>query len=102
MQGDGVITRIVGAQSGILSTLFSDTRLNRMVEIETLYKPNDVYTLPAYLADIRGGIWGELNAGSVKIDPYRRGLQQAWLDQVKAKINPGPPPAGLRHAASLA
>ena len=95
MQGDGVITRIVGAQSGILSTLLSDARLNRMVEIETLYKPNDAYSLPAYLADIRGGIWGELRAGSVRIDPYRRGLQQAWLDQVKVKINPGPPPTGL-------
>jgi hypothetical protein len=94
MQGDGVITRIVAAQSGIISTLLSDTRLARMVEIETLYQPKDVYTLPAYLADIRGGIWGELNSGSVKIDPYRRGLQQAWLDQVKAKIVAGPAPTG--------
>ncbi len=95
MQGDGVITRIVGAQSGIISTLLSDSRLSRMVEIETLYKPADVYTLPAYLADIRGGIWTELSSGSVKIDPYQRGLQQAWLDIVKGKIIPPPPPAGL-------
>ena len=95
MQPDGEIPRIVAAQSAVLSTLFSDARLARMIEIETVYKPKDVYTLPAYLADIRGGIWGELGNGSVRIDPYRRGLQQAWLDQIKGKIIAGPPPAGL-------
>ena len=43
----------------------------------------------------RSGIFKELDSASVKIDPYRRELQRAYLDAVNNKLNPPPPVQGL-------
>ncbi len=46
------------------------------------YRPTD------FMADVRKGIWHELDDnGSVKIDPYRRNLQSAYIDLMSAKLN---------------
>jgi hypothetical protein len=80
----------------VLSNLLSSARFNRLVEQEALdsaaaYAPTD------FLADVRKGIWKELDSPQVRIDPYRRNLQRAYLDQVNTKVNanPAPVPAGL-------
>lgn len=99
IEPEGAITRITAAQSGVLGTLLSTARLSRMVEIETVYRPSDIYPLPDYLADIRKGVWSELSSGGVRIDPYRRGLQQAWLTLVVGKVNPPPPPSNAAQGA---
>ncbi|MES2307154.1 MAG: zinc-dependent metalloprotease [Gemmatimonadota bacterium] len=95
IQPDGAITRINGSQAGILSTLLSDARLSRMIEMEALSGGTEVYTAPAMLADVRQGVWSELSAGAVKIDAFRRALQQSYIDLFKNKVNPPPPPTGL-------
>ena len=95
---EGELQRINQAQSGILSTLFNDRRLERLIEFEALAKNRaDAYSLSEMLADVRAGIWGELSGGTVTIDPYRRELQRSYLTLVKGKINPTAPvlPAGL-------
>ena len=41
-----------------------------------------------FLASVRKGIWKELDAPAVKVDPYRRELQRSYLKAVDTKINP--------------
>ena len=41
-----------------------------------------------FLATVRKGIWRELDAPAVKIDPYRRELQRSYLHEVNTKLNP--------------
>ncbi|HEY9501174.1 MAG TPA: hypothetical protein VIR01_06025, partial [Pyrinomonadaceae bacterium] len=48
------------------------------------YKPAD------FLFDVRKGIWSELDAGPVRIDVYRRNLQNSYLDLLSAKLNGRP------------
>jgi hypothetical protein len=95
---EGALRRINQAQSGVLSTLFNDRRLERVVEFEALERnPRDAYGLTEFLGDVRRGIWSELGAGTVTIDPYRRELQRSYLTLSNAKINPPPftPPTGI-------
>ncbi|HUQ19526.1 MAG TPA: zinc-dependent metalloprotease [Gemmatimonadaceae bacterium] len=92
IEANGTLVRIGGAQSRILSALLENDRLARLSDYEALSKGRsaDVYAVPELLADIRQGIWKELNMSSVAIDPFRRALQRSWLTQADAKINPPP------------
>jgi hypothetical protein len=90
IEPSGEVTRLVAAQSSLITSLLNDAKLTRLIETEALAKsPSDVYTLTEMLADLRHGVWTELyGSGAVKIDIYRRGLQRAYLTDVGAKINP--------------
>ncbi|HLH44674.1 MAG TPA: zinc-dependent metalloprotease [Bryobacteraceae bacterium] len=104
IQPVGVLSSIRNAQNSVLTNLLSSPRFNRLVEQEALdrafYAPSD------FLADVRKGIWKELNAPQVRIGAYRRNLQRAYLDLANTKINANPSalPAGLSPelAAQLA
>jgi hypothetical protein len=48
------------------------------------------YTAAEMLATVRKGVWKELDSPTVKIDAYRRNLQNAYLDLVNNKLNPAP------------
>ena len=86
----GEISRIVNAQSSIVTSLLNDQRLTRLIEAEALAKsPSEVYTFAEMLNDLRRGVWTELyGSGPVKVDAYRRGLQRAYLTTIADKINP--------------
>ncbi|MFN8570588.1 MAG: zinc-dependent metalloprotease [Gemmatimonadaceae bacterium] len=95
---EGAIRRINQQQAGILAALFNDRRLERVVEFSAIDgQKGDAYTLGEMLADIRSGIWRELNSPTVRTDEIRRELQRAYLLQVAAKVNATAPslPAGL-------
>jgi hypothetical protein len=82
----GVLGSIRNAQTSVLANLLGSARFNRLVEQEAVdgapaYKPSD------FLADVRKGIWKELDSAQVRIDPYRRNLQRAYLDLVNTKVN---------------
>jgi hypothetical protein len=82
----GALDRIRSSQQSVLTTLLADSRIARMVEQEALdgaaaYRATDM------MADLRRGIWGELSAASVLVDPYRRNLQRAHLDVMGEKVN---------------
>jgi hypothetical protein len=98
IEPNGEVTRIVSAQSALVSSLLNDGKMTRLVENEALSKnPSDVYTLAEMLSDLRHGVWTELyGSGAVKIDVYRRGLQRNYLTDVGDKINP--PPANAAAA----
>ena len=50
-----------------------------------------------FLADVRNGVWGELDQPKVTIDAYRRNLQRAYLEIANNKLNAAPQaaPQGL-------
>lgn len=89
IEPEGAITRINGLQRQILGSMMNDDRLARLVEYEAVPGTARPYPLAEYLADMRVGLFSELGSGSVKIDPYRRGLQRIYLEAVGAKLAAG-------------
>jgi hypothetical protein len=91
LEPSGSIQRVIGAQSGILNGILQNNRLIRMSEYAHELG-GDGYPIMELLADVRGGIFGELAAAS-EIDVYRRALQRAYVENLATKLNPPPPPA---------
>lgn len=84
----GAADRLADAQRDILEGLLDDARMARLVEVEARARPDETpYPLEAMLADLRGGVWDELDDGRVAIGPYRRTLQRHYLDIVDGKLN---------------
>jgi hypothetical protein len=84
-----MLTRIGNAQNRVLAQVLVDQRLNFLLEgAATAKNTADVYTLAEMLDDLQRGVWSELNAPTPKIDPYRRTLQNNYLNQMNAKLNP--------------
>jgi hypothetical protein len=94
IEAGGMITRITSAQARVLTSLLNDGRLNRLLENEALApEPSAAYSLASMLDDLKRGIWTELSAPSVSVDPYRRTLQNEFLMQIDRKLNPPAPSA---------
>lgn len=87
LEPEGSIARINNMQRGILGFMMDDNRMARLVEYEAVPGTVRPYPLAEFLADMRGGIWSELSAGSVRVDAYRRGLQRIYLEAVAGKLN---------------
>jgi hypothetical protein len=88
----GVLNRIATAQKSVLNTLLNDQRFARLIEQQAI-DGSAAYTAAELLSTVRRGVWKELDAPQVKIDAYRRNLQNAYLDVVNTKLN------GSRQAA---
>lgn len=89
IEADGVLSRIRLRQVDVLTDLFNNGRMLRLIETEALADPGaDIYPLSEMVRDVRRGIWTELTASRVEIDAFRRNLQHAYLDIVRGKIDP--------------
>jgi uncharacterized protein DUF4953/uncharacterized protein DUF5117/uncharacterized protein DUF5118 len=89
IESSGAIARVNVAQERILNSLLSNARFDRLVEQEALdgvaaYKPSD------FMSDVRKGIWSELEGGPVRVDVYRRNLQNSYIDLLSTKLNGRP------------
>ena len=84
------MSRVRNAQTAVLTNLLSSARFARLVEQEAI-DGSSAYAPAEFLADVRKGIWKELDAPQVKIDAYRRNLQHAYLDLVNTKLNAAQP-----------
>ena len=89
IEPSGAVARVNVAQERVLNSLLSNARFDRLVEQEAIdgvaaYRPAD------FLADVRHGIWRELDSPQVKIDVYRRRLQNSYLDLLSQKLNGRP------------
>jgi len=82
----GELARIRTAQLSVLTRLFQDAKLERMIEIEA-FDPAAAYPAAEFLSDVRKGIWSELSNPSVTIDVYRRNLQDGYVEELSTKIN---------------
>ena len=97
----GMLSKIGNAQNRVLSQVLVDQRLNFLLDgAATAKNQGDVYTLAEMLDDLQGGLFSELRSGAPRIDPYRRLLQNNYLTQVNAKLNPNP--AQAQQIAQLA
>jgi uncharacterized protein DUF4953/uncharacterized protein DUF5117/uncharacterized protein DUF5118 len=80
IESNGFMDRLRNLQVRSLNNLFAGDRLNRLVEIETLYGSGN-YTIVDLFNDTKKGIWSELKSGA-KIDPFRRNLQRAYINKM--------------------
>jgi hypothetical protein len=92
LESDGALNRFSNSQAGVFRTLMAEGRLNRLVEYEMLanngangYAP---YTVADLMADLRGGVWGELDQSSPRVDAFRRNLQRVYLSSMDEYLNP--------------
>ncbi len=93
IEPDGAIARINRGQRDVLQSLLSSGRVDRLIEFEALtHDPNRVYRPESFLGDVRHTIWSELAGGAVVIGAVRRGLQDAYIDQIDALLHPKPFP----------
>ncbi|HJP90460.1 MAG TPA: zinc-dependent metalloprotease [Pyrinomonadaceae bacterium] len=90
IEPSGALARVNLAQERILNSLLSNARFDRLVEQEAIdgaaaYRPAD------FMADVRRGIWRELEGpGPIRIDVYRRNLQNSYIDLLAMKLNGRP------------
>jgi len=90
IEPDGALSRIRSRQASILSELLDNARMLRLIEFEALAtRGADVYPLADMLRDVRRGLFRELGGEQVRIDPFRRNLQFAYLEEVGNKLKPG-------------
>jgi hypothetical protein len=83
-----------GAQNRVLTALLQDQRMNRMLDAASVAKSaSETYSLVDMLDDVRHGLFSELSASSVRIDPFRRQLQNDYITAMDRKINPPATPA---------
>jgi Met-zincin/Domain of unknown function (DUF5117)/Domain of unknown function (DUF5118) len=99
IEPSGAITRVNTAQLRVLNSLLNNTRFDRLVEQEAIdgaaaYRPGD------FMMDVRKGIWSELEGGPVRIDVYRRNLQNSYIDLLSQKLN-GRTPADDEYRAMI-
>src|SRR6185369_11981101 len=72
-----------------LNSLLNNTRFERLTEKEaidgaTTYRPAE------FMANLRRGTSCELEGGPVRIDVYRRNLQNSYIDMLSNKLNVRP------------
>lgn len=83
---DGVMDRVRISQLSVLNRLLQDQRIQRMIEIQAEDGAN-AYAPSEFLSDVRHGVWSELSEPSVKIEAYRRNLQDGYIEDLAVKIN---------------
>ena len=86
IEPNGALQRIRNAQASVLNQLLNDQRFARLIEQQTI-DGSAAYTAAELLATVRKGVWKELDGSTVKIDAYRRNLQNAYLELVNTKLN---------------
>ena len=89
IEPSGALARVNLAQERVLNSLLNNARFDRLVEQEAIdgaaaYRPAD------FMSDLRRGIWSELEGGPVRIDVYRRNLQNSYIDLLSNKLNVRP------------
>lgn len=90
IEAAGAVQRVNTAQERILNSLLNNARFDRLVEQEAIdgaaaYRPAD------FMSDLRRGIWSEIEGpGQVRIDVYRRNLQNSYIDLLSTKLNVRP------------
>ncbi|MEM8600677.1 MAG: zinc-dependent metalloprotease [Bacteroidota bacterium] len=99
VEAAGVQDQIRGLQASVLGRLMSPWRIARLFEAEAVDAmaeselEMEVFTATELFDTVRGGLWSELDGGDA-IDPMRRALQRAYLEQLESLMTeePTPPP----------
>lgn len=95
MEASGVVARIRNAQNSVMNSLLQASRLDRLVEQAAL-DGAAAYAPLEFLADVRRGIWRELDSHPPQIDTFRRNTQRVYLDTIDNRLNGANPSAEVR------
>jgi len=87
MEPAGVVERFREQQRRVLDNLLSQARLERLIEFEAV-DGAATYTVTDLMGDLRDGVWGELDDGTVRVNTYRRNVQRAFLAAVDQRLHP--------------
>ena len=85
IEPSGVLTRIRNSQRSVLSFLLDSGRFTRLVEQKAI--DDTAYGAEQFLADLRQGVWSELDSDDVTTDAFRRNVQRVYLDLLDSRIN---------------
>lgn len=85
VEASGALERVRGLQVRTLRSLFSTSRLHRMIENEAL-NGTDAYSLMNLMDDTREGVFAELYRPA-PIDAFRRNLQRAYVAMLAEMLN---------------
>ncbi|MDN3666083.1 zinc-dependent metalloprotease [Algibacter miyuki] len=80
IESSGSIKRLNTLQVRTLNNILSASRMERMIENESL-NGNNAYQLTSMMRDLRNGVWKELNTGR-NIDTYKRNLQRDYINRL--------------------
>ncbi len=86
MYPSGDVSRVIGRQGMIVSSLLSEGRIQRLLDNEAQFG-SSAYTVANLAADVQSGIWSEVDQKHPAIDVYRRSLQLDYLGTVDSRIN---------------
>ncbi len=82
----GDMSRVVGRQTGLVASLLSEQRVQRLLDFEAQAGRN-AYTVSELASDVQNGVWSELTAPHASVDVYRRVLQMSYLATIDQRIN---------------
>ena len=82
----GVLDLIKNSQQRVLTNVLGAARMSRLAEQDAL-DGGAAYHPAEFLADVRKGVWRELDAPQVKIDGFRRNLQRGYIDLLSDRLN---------------
>lgn len=87
LESGGAADRILSGQSSVMRALMSEARFKRMAEQTQRANPGELTYGPWDLfADLRAGIWSELEQERVAIDLYRRNVQRAHVNTLAGTL----------------
>ena len=81
----GALDRIRTGQARVLRSLLNAGRIRRLVEQEAI--DGDAYAATDFLAELRAGLWAELEAPDVHVDAWRRNVQRVYLELIDGQLN---------------
>ncbi len=79
------LDRIERVQARLLQIMMDDEKLMRIAENETL-EPKESYKLSEAFNDIYQSVWSDINSPVIKIDSYKRALQQEYIRILESKL----------------
>jgi hypothetical protein len=89
LEASGAPERILRGQQRLLSSLLSQSRIDRMAE-QADRAPGEAYMPVDLVKDLSKGLWSELESSPVNVDLYRRNLQRAHVDVLAERLQSGP------------
>jgi hypothetical protein len=90
----GHVERVRQRQTALLNTLFQDSRLARLAEQQATLPAGEAYALADLFGDVRRGLFSEYAPGAPVVDPYRRNIQNAFVDVMDRLLNSPLAPLG--------
>jgi hypothetical protein len=81
-----MFNRIGALQKGLITSLFAETRVLRLLDNEAM-NGSKAYTVSNLINDVQSGVWSELKSNNPNISVQRRNLQLRYLEVMQDRVN---------------